>query len=261
MNGIRTTKVFIDSRYAISGSESNVQVEVPGGIDLGRDARVYVSEFTCVASWDTLDVTNNILYLIENDDNRPLALDTGVYDLQTLRTELDRVLNGPGKGVGVGTYVVTLVSTGAGGTQRYLDITLDAGVFKLPNNAGILEAFGLSNPPSTNKLFVWPEGMFNGDSHTSGFVDLRRAHSIYVHSPSFGGYNAVGPKAMRTILAKIPVTVGYGGVVHWQSSGGVHEGMECGVQGLNVLNFELRDVHGEYLDLRGTSWSMTLLFG
>ena len=121
MNGIRTTKVFVNSRYVISGREGNIQVEVPGGVDLGRDARVYVSEFTCVASWDTIDSTNNILYLIENDENRPLQLNTGVYDLQTLRTELETVLNGPGKGVGVGTYVVTLVSTGAGSTQRHLD--------------------------------------------------------------------------------------------------------------------------------------------
>ena len=81
MNGIRTSKVFVDIRYAISGYGSSVQVEVPGGVDLGRHARVFVSEFTCVASWDTTDSTINILYLIENDVNRPIPRNTGVHDL------------------------------------------------------------------------------------------------------------------------------------------------------------------------------------
>ena len=84
-------------------------------------------------------------------------------------------------------------------------------------------------------------------------------HSIFLHAPSFGGYNAVGPRGTRSILAKIPVSVGYGGLVQWHAAGAFHEGMECGVQALNILRFELRDVHGRLLDLRGTSWSMTLL--
>ena len=263
---LHTSKIFVDSRYTLTGNGSSVEVAIPDGIELSRDAHIYLSEFTCVAAWDTLDPSNNRFYVVEAGVNRSIYLNTGPYDLQTLRDELEAQLNGTGKNPAMGTYTVKLISsrTGiglseTGASLRYLDITVSSGVFKIPDNANIETIFGLTDPPSTNALFSWSTGNFNADSHASNFVDLRRVHSIYLHAPSFGAYSAVGPRGTRSILAKVPVGVGYGGLVQYHASGGLHEGMQCGVQALNILRFELRDVHGRLLDLRGTSWSMTLL--
>jgi hypothetical protein len=52
-------------------------------------------------------------------------------------------------------------------------------------------------------------------SAKSTFVDLRRCHQIFIHTPGFGNYNSMGPKGQRDILAKVPVDVGYGGAIHW----------------------------------------------
>ena len=41
---LRTTKVFVDSRYAVLGtSGSSILFEIPGGVELGPNARCFVS--------------------------------------------------------------------------------------------------------------------------------------------------------------------------------------------------------------------------
>ena len=46
---LRTTKVFVDSRYAVMGtSGSSILFEIPGGVEVGPNARCFVSEFTGV---------------------------------------------------------------------------------------------------------------------------------------------------------------------------------------------------------------------
>ena len=113
---------------------------------------------------------------------------------------------------------------------------------------------------SLNSIVSFPSGDEQRSLHTSGFVDPRRCHSLYVHSPSFGAYNSVGPRGERTITAKIPCAVGYGQLVTYQSSASEHDYIEAGVSGLTTLRLELRESGGRLLDLHGTHWSATLLF-
>ena len=91
-------------------------------------------------------------------------------------------------------------------------------------------------------------------------MDIRRVHSVYLHVLGFGGYNCVGPRGERTILAKVPVTVAYGSLLVWTGSHGDHDYIECGVRSVKTLKLELRDARGNLLDLNGTSWSATLIF-
>jgi hypothetical protein len=76
-----------------------------------------------------------------------------------------------------------------------------------------------------------------------------------VHSPSFGNYNTVSPDGSRTVLCKIPVEVGYGGLVRWSTGGSSYDFIECGVRSLQLLRLELRDADGIFLDLAGTAFS------
>ena len=66
---------------------------------------------------------------------------------------------------------------------------------------------------------------------------------------------------MRNILAKVPVDVGYGQAIHWNMSGSDHDSVEVGTHSLNILKIELRDAAGSILDLKGSHWSATLVFG
>jgi hypothetical protein len=65
---------------------------------------------------------------------------------------------------------------------------------------------------------------------------------------------------MRTALCKIPVEVGYSGLVRSSTGGSSFDHMECGVRSLHLLRLELKDTNGNLLDLQGTAFSMTLRF-
>jgi hypothetical protein len=261
MRGIdRVSKVFLDSRYALPDGS----IEIPGGgLLLQPTNRCWLAEFSTVASWGTIDSTNNILYVVEPGSQlRAVSLSFGVHDLDSLATEIQTKLN-EGRTV-LGLYTVQRVASGSGGsTSRHYRI-INAEDFKLPREAKIRELFfnnsKLAVTNSTNTLFSFPGGDDDSEVHTSGFVDLRRCHSIYIHCPGFGAANTVGVTGARDILAKVPVDVGYGGSVHWYMSGSEHDSVEVGMYSLTVLKIELRDVAGNILNLQGSHWSATLIF-
>ncbi len=223
------------------------------------ETKVWLSEFTCVAAWHTLDASNSTLFLLEGDLHRALAIPQGVYDLESFRAALQTALNSSSKSASMGTYTVSLVAAGSGGgTVRALRVSCSSGTFAIPDDASIIARIG-GPIDSLSSILSFPSGSLQLSLHTSGFVDLRRVHSLYVHSPSFGAYNSVGPRGERTIMAKVPCDVGYGQLVSYQSSASPHDFIEAGVSGLTTLRLELRDAGGRLLDLQGTHWSATLL--
>lgn len=243
------TKVYLDSRYSIDGSTFDL---ANAGLLLNPKSRCWLGEFSCVAAWDTIDETNNQIVVIERGLYRIIALPTGPHDLESLREALEDGLNEAGKPAFMGTYGVTKVSTGASGsTFRSFEVTNNAEDFELPQD----------DPNSTlSNILTFPTGGIASSSHKSGFVDIRRTHSIYIHCPGFGAYQSYGCRGSRSLLAKIPVLVGYGGLVHVQSSGSEHDCIDVGVNSLTTLTLQLRDAAGHELDLKGTSWSCTLIF-
>jgi hypothetical protein len=106
---------------------------------------------------------------------------------------------------------------------------------------------------------IVPFPLVSATSHTSVVVDLRWVHNIFVHSPSFGYYNTVAPGGVRTVLCKIPVETGYGGLIRWSTGGSSFDYIECGVRSLHLLRLELKDADGNLLDLQGTAFCLTLL--
>ena len=264
--GERITKVFLDSRLALDDGS----LQIPGGgLVLDRSNRVWLGEFSTVASWDTIDSTNNKMYIIERLNGvaipRIVEITQGPHDLDTLAASLQSSLNGAGKMAGLGTYYVTRVGAGdsaaSGVLARAYQVDLSNGAFRIPPDVDVQSSFDvpLVDPRSLSKIFSFPLADFAG-SAKSGFVDLRRCHQIFIHTPGFGNYNSLGPSGERDILAKVPVDVGYGGAIHWYMSGSEHDSVECGVTNLTVLKVILKDVDGRELNPRGGHWSATLIF-
>jgi hypothetical protein len=59
-------KLFVDSRFAVSGDSSSFSYELPEVVELPHDAVCFVTEFTAVCSWDTVSPNNNRFYVVEN---------------------------------------------------------------------------------------------------------------------------------------------------------------------------------------------------
>ena len=94
----------------------------------------------------------------------------------------------------------------------------------------------------------------------TGAVDIRRTHSLCIHSPTLTNYKCVGPAGSRSILARLNVTSGYGSILHQQHSGHLLDYTPCGGVTLQTIRFELRNADNEPVGLRGGRISFTLLF-
>jgi hypothetical protein len=239
---LRTTKVFVDSRYAIGAGGSSILYEIPGGVELGPHARCFVSEFTCVCAWPTIDEANRHQVVHTSSGLYAIAIPVGSYDLDPFADALQAALV---QEVATGFVVERIGQGSTGSTQQLLRVSHPS------------ISFMLSESP-LSKTVPWPQ--VSATSHASGFVDLRQAQHIFVHSPSFGNYNTVAPGGVRTVLCKILIETGYGGLVRWSTGGSSFDYIECGVRSLHLLRFELKDADGNLLDLAGTAFSLTLLF-
>ena len=193
----RVSKIFIDSRYCLADGS----IEIPaGGLLLDPTDRCWLAAFSTVSSWDTIDSTNRILYLQEHAANlREIALSPGPMDLDSLVADMEARLNGPGRTV-PGLYSVSRVAPasipsggGSGSIYKALLISNNSS-FALPSDPVIRNLWQINprvSTNSTNTLFNFPTGDYGNTDHVSGFVDLRRAHSIFIHMPSFGAGNTI----------------------------------------------------------------------
>ena len=60
--GDRVTKLYLDSRMSLDDGS----IQIPGGgIQLDPSNRVWLAEFSTVASWDTIDNSNNSFFMVE----------------------------------------------------------------------------------------------------------------------------------------------------------------------------------------------------
>jgi hypothetical protein len=273
-------KLFIDSRFAVSGDSSSFQYELPEVLELPHDTVAFVTEFTSVASWDTVNANNNQIYIIENTASlyaaRIATIAQGAYDSETLRVAVETALNGATKTV-AGTYTVarsssagTVNTASLGSAYRYFTIRLDGGGSCFFPQDGWLQkqvsiwnsyvgpAYDPMNLRSSNELFQFPVAIISA-SHTSSFIDLRSVHTLFVHSPSFGNYSTIAPRGVRTAIQKIPCEVGYGAVLHYEHSGSSFDYIDVGSTTLKMLTFELKDARGNLVNLKGGHWSMTLV--
>jgi hypothetical protein len=274
-------KIYIDSRFAVSGNSSSFEYELPEVIELPTDSVCIVTEFTTVASWDTVSLSNNQIYVVENTGSiysaRIATIATGAYDSESLRAAVETALNMPGKTVN-GIYNVarsssagTVGTSSLGAAFRYFTISISGGgscFFPqdswLKKNVHIWSnyvgpAYDKDNLKSSNELFQFPKLIISA-SHTSSFIDLRSVHTLFVHSPSFGNYATLAPRGVRTAITKVACDVAYGAILHAEHSGSQFDYIDVGSTTLKMLKFELRDARGNLIDLKGGDFSMTLVF-
>ena len=101
---------------------------------------------------------------------------------------------------------------------------------------------------------TWPK------AYTSGEVDVRNVHTLYVHSNALSNFSAIGPKGSRSVIARIPVTGLSGSVLFKQHSGNLHDIIDCSGKMLRLLDFSVRNSHNQLVDLHGGSLSFELVF-
>ena len=285
MKTLPVRKLYIDSRYLSTGTPAKFEYELPETVDLPKDTVAYITEFTAINGWDTLNESNNLMYIVENPSSgvfhaRVINFIYLPHDSETLRAAIENNLNS-GKQV-AGTYTVsraasagTTGSAQLGAAYRYYSISLSGGgQFFIPSEAQLQDPtwyalnwavayngphYNTQDTRSTNELFSFTMDDF-GTNAKSSFIDLRSKHSLFVHSPSFGNYTSIAPRGVRTVLQKIPVEVAYGALIHYEHNGNPADYIEISSSTIKTMKFELRDARGHLVNLNGGHWSMTICF-
>jgi hypothetical protein len=283
-DGLTIRKLYVDSRFRSSGTTDDFEMQLEQSIQLPANAHCYLSEFTGVVSWETLNESNCNLYIAENvgavTTHRILQLPLGAYDSESLRAALQDSLNA-GRPVGLGTYTVTRSSSaGSSATAslgsaafRYYTVIVSSGSFCIISDAllesdgwytGVWRAGGglpydTKAIKSSNELFQFAEPLSFQASHVSKFVDLRSKHSLFLHS-SLGNNDSLGPNGLRSILGKIAVDGAYGSIVHYQNGGSPFDMTSVGPAMLSRPRFWLRDARNNKVCLQGGHWSGTIVF-
>ena len=96
-------------------------------------------------------------------------------------------------------------------------------------------------------------------SYESGFIDLMTTHDIYIHVPNLGHFNSLGVRGENTIIKKIPVSSNFGYML-LESVVAPHDKIYCSTQLLKPVQFTLKNVHGNVIDLHGGHVSFSMIF-
>ena len=265
-------RIFIDSRHRTpdSASSSDFTVELSENIELPRETKVRLHDVSLPYSWRTVEAgINDSLYL----ETRPtgnestytrLKLPVGQYDGRSLATQIGLLMNAakPAQWTGTpftvtyndqtGCVSIMLAGTAPGLWALWPDIT----VVSSSNWPGVdktrLASF------NRNLRITTPVQKFgSGEAFVSQFLDLRTVSDVYVHCNLSTGN--IGPqRGMRSCLAKIAVSAGYGYII--TAEGGSWEYAECASSLVQRISLRLADASGATVPLHGCDWSCCITF-
>ena len=154
-------KLFIDSRYKVSGTHADFLVELPTDVDCTRTSSFYVASCSFANTYQTVTPYNNVFWWLGRLPNMNIttiygaAIPVGSYEPSALATTLAALLNGQGSefqnvrftfNEDIGTYTVTYTSF-AGSTLI------------IPNYAEI-DKYGATAIPNPGSYYpvVWTPG-------------------------------------------------------------------------------------------------------
>ena len=84
---------------------------------------------------------------------------------------------------------------------------------------------------------------------------------IYLRSLNIGNMASMAPRGIRTCIAVIPVTQGYGGRTVWTGNSNVNDFIEPATRTLKRLSFEIRTSRGDLINLQGGHWTAVFAIG
>ena len=111
----------------------------------------------------------------------------------------------------------------------------------------------------TNITDYHPSTIPGVSSFVTGFIDLFNIHSIYIHSSNLGHYIIVSVSEVEITNIKVFVGSSFGDLV-MDSVVAPHDKIDVSRQLIGTLNFILKNVHGNVIDLHAAQVSLSMVF-
>lgn len=249
-------KLYIDSRFKSgdSASDSNFKVDLPTTLLMPQNAVFYIDDVSIPVSWYTIQTgRNNKLYYRVDGVAYEAAIPSGGYTVIELNKALVDAMNS----VFVGNYEADpQVKT----QQVSIKSVTDAPFEILTDDQAVAEGFDRSLQSLNDVLRNYTPSVHTyGTPYFSGYVDLFPIRNLYITSPNLGNYNTLSVSGERGIIKKVPVSANYNEMIFDQVVLG-SDYLDCSRQTLSRLEFQLKDVFGNLVDLNGNHWSFSIVF-
>ena len=264
-----TRKLFLDSRFKISGSDADFTLELPQDVQCTRTSSFFVASCSFANTFSTVTPFNNQFFWIE----RNRVVDQTVY-------EMNVYLLPPGNyaGTDFATLLRNAIATSVSwkdvavtyNNDGYFNITVtnfDGNVpvdLIIPNYAEIdkyqASLSCIDSSIHNPGLVPWAPGLKNLSINTilnmpltypnptwavnfqTGIVDFSPVREIYLHS-SLANNRTLHINGARDCIARIPIEVDFGQVVSYRYLGPT-DAISCSDANFRTISFQLRDFTG-----------------
>ena len=250
-------KIYIDSRFksSDSASDSDFKIDLPETVNMPEDTVFYIDDVAIPVSWYMIDSNrNDRLYVRVDGVMSVVFLTPGNYTLQTLNQEIVDQMNNAVPG--------DLFVSSPNASKNQVGIsTTSTKVFEILTDAQLLQ-LGYSSPlHSVNAVLrnTTAKVNINGNPFVSSYVDMFPIRNIYIVSPNLGNFNTISCSGESGIIKKVPVSSGYNEMVFDQVVLG-SDYLDCSKQTLRRLEFKLKDVFGNIINLNDNHCSFSIVF-
>ena len=264
-------KIYIDTRFMSSDSESssNFKVDLPTTVTLPEDTVFYIDDICIPHSWYTIDEErNNKFYFKIGSTSYVKTVPSGNYSTITLNAILVALMNSvqnthtantniPGNTIGISTSTTSSNQTYIVDAVQYtnaltFEILTDNQVKSLnyPEPVQSINNYLNNNIPKLNN---------NASPYVSPYVNLNPIRNLYITSGNIGGYNTMSISGERGIVKQVPVRSNFNEMIYDDAVLGI-DYLDCSRQSLSRLEFQLKDVYGNYINLHGNHWSFSIVF-
>ena len=269
MSNLPIKKIYVDSRYSTidSVSDSDFKIQLGRNIFLPDDCIMHIENVVISHSWYTIEKgINQRMYLKVVQGTSAtytiITIPATNYIGSSLQTVLQSALNTAYPGLFTVTYSTLqnniMISITNGNTFHVLT---DYELSTYLNNTWEGESYDASNPASCNDIITNRASFYNTSINPfiSGCLNLQGFRNVYLSSSTLSNYNTLGPQGENSIIKKIVTSSDFGYLIvdNLESD---HDYLDCSRMTLNTIDFQLRDVKGNYIPFHGSPVSFTIVF-
>ena len=271
-----TRKLFIDSRFKVSGTDVDFLIELPADVDCTRTSSFFVASCSFANTFGTVTVANNKLYYFANFVGQAYTLyvatiPPGAYDPAGLAAAIVQAvpdLRNNGGTVtwnpSTGTYTIDFKLTGQSQISFFIpgygaDIDHFVGLYTQPGApwAFIVRDIATDREipytrgdksSSVNGLLNMPSAIGQANPYKTvpfqtGIIDLASVREVYIHS-SLANNRTLHVNGARDCICRVPIDVDFGSVVQYRYLGPT-DAISCSDVHFRTISFQLRDWAGK----------------
>jgi len=250
---LEVKKIYVDSRHRTvdSASDSDFRIQLGRNIFLPEKCVYHLENCVIPHSWYNIEtgINDTMYYTVNNEANYHTAtIPSTNYTGAALASALTSVLtNGLTASYDLNTNKITISASGVN--------------FQILTDYDLLHKLGIQNANSCNDIITNRTTKLNTPTSpwVSGMLNLQGFRSLYISSSTLSNYDTLGPQGENSIIKKVITNADFGYLIVDQVVSD-HDYLHCERMTLNTIDFQIRDVRGNFVPLHDSPVSFTIVF-